>query len=212
MPKPYTLVTADKSVYHSDEWGVLHQIDAKPIAYDAAYLTQHTSKPNYKENSLILNGLRLGFLVGSMGYVPRMLLDYGYGDGSFAALAARIVPYVYGYDIGDYPIHSTCCRTKNPKTLHVEVVTYWDSLEHVPDLEVALDTPAKYVAVSVPCLPHVSVFEDWKHRRPNEHLHHFTENSLKAWMACHGWVHRASAPLEEAIRDDIITALFQRRD
>lgn len=210
--KPYTFVLpSDRTAYRTDEFGVIHQLDPDPIAYDEAYLAQHTAKPNYKENSLILNGMRLGFLVGSMGHVPRLLLDYGYGDGSFAALAARIVPYVYVYDIGDYPVPSVCCRTTRPHKMRVDVVTYWDSLEHIPNLEEAVKVDASYIAVSVPCLPHIDQFENWKHRRPNEHLHHFTAKSLLDWMTEHGWDHKASAHLEEAVRSDILTVLFERR-
>lgn len=213
MIRPNTFaIPAEGSIsYQVDDFGVIHQLDPTPIAYDEAYLAQHTAKPNYKENSLLLNGLRLGFLVGSLGHVPRILLDYGYGDGSFAAFAARIVPGVYVYDVGEYPVPSVCTRTRNPEKIPADVVTYWDVLEHVPVLEDALKVNAQYIALSVPCLPHISVFENWKHRRPNEHLHHFTARSLDFWMTEHGWDMEASAHLEEAVRSDIITALFKRR-
>jgi hypothetical protein len=64
-------------------------------------------------------------------------------------------------------------------------VTFFDSLEHVPDLSEAkhLIDRARLVLVSMPNRPdRLEAFKTWKHYKPGEHLHYFGNDSLDCFM------------------------------
>jgi hypothetical protein len=59
-------------------------------------------------------------------------------------------------------------------------------------------------------------FLNWKHRKPNEHLHHFNQRSLCAFMYDQGWSCVNHSNLEDGIRqhehdwENILTAVFKK--
>lgn len=107
------------------------------------------------------------------------LLDVGYGQGHFAKLAQGAGFDVYGNDVHgvDYGVREVNLNHGS----RWDVVTFFDSLEHFPDLAPVRDLAgrSKYVVVSLPSRP-VWFPErlEWKHYKPGEHLHYFCEDSL----------------------------------
>ena len=115
------------------------------------------------------------------------VLDYGCGPASFHAHGPD------GYQKLNYDINPTCGFTEkvwqvgptSPEScdprVKVDVLTMWDSIEHVPSFYTEIrDINAEWLFISTPNLDSVKgPFEFWKHRRPKEHIFHFTKDGLE---------------------------------
>lgn len=195
--------------------GVIYQVEHTKFVYDETYIGRaYGSAPREA-----MSNLRFGYLIGSIGHVPQSLLDVGYGAGDFLRVAQKIVPEVYGYDIAPvYPL-SDIPVVGSLFDRPVEVVTFFDSLEHFEDISVVRHLKTEYVCVSLPWCHYFSNrwFEHWKHRKPDEHLWHFNHESLIAFMKKMGFEPLNYCNIEDTIRktgDDwsnILSAVFQRR-
>jgi hypothetical protein len=146
-----------------------------------------------------MSHLRLGLVQAYVfGERPRVL-DVGYGNGSFVKLAIKAGFDAYGYDVHgvDYGIPEAGLNSGEGW----DMVTFFDSLEHIPDLTQVKDLARRtdYIMISYPCRP--SDFpenaRDWKHFRPGEHLHYFCGRSL---VHLFGKTIKHAAPLEDVIR------------
>lgn len=110
--------------------------------------------------------------------------DFGYGNGSFMYFCSKKGKKVFGFDISDYPVPEKCQKLNHVNDVEVDVVTFFDSIEHLIDIspkEMLTYLRTKYVAISVPWY-HEEQGEEWflrwKHRRENEHIHHFDSHGL----------------------------------
>lgn len=206
--------------YERLENGVIRQVDYKAIEYTFDYSNKYNS---YGEKGNYLGYLRVGALLGAIGHVPERILDVGYGNGSFLAAAATTVPFCAGFDVSPYPVPEGCVRASSIDGESYDVITFFDSLEHFEDISVIRRLKCKYVYISVPWCPtrdfDSAEFMNWYHRRPNEHLWHFDDESLRRFFDECGFDCVMSMPLEDAIRKNaamkgrpnILTALFVKR-
>lgn len=145
------------------------------IAYDKDYID--TRYGTYTTTAA-MSRLRLGLVMSFGGYGK--WLDVGYGQGDFvkAAIEAGVDAYgndVHGQDYGvrDVPL----CSDEQ-----WDAVTFFDSVEHFPDLEPAKHVikRAKLVVISVPKRPDSFPADlTWRHYRPGEHLHYFSPESIR---------------------------------
>ncbi len=136
---------------------------------------------------------------------PTRVLDYGSGCGWFRAWRPKGVE-VDSYDIGDYP------QTGIDLVIY-DVVCFWDVLEHIEDfaeLEPVLAL-ARHVAVSVPVIDEISLI-DWKHFKPGEHLHYFTNEALDALFRKYGFDAMKTGQPECPPREDIMSILYRRNN
>lgn len=203
--------------YKITQDGVIKQINALPFTYNLEYADSRYSIFNDRGN--ILN-LRLGYIIGSIGRVPKSLMDVGYGNGDFLNSCKNYIPKLYGNDTPpSYPLSQDIKFVENIVEQEVEVITFFDSLEHFSDIEFVKDLKCSYVIISVPwCYNGENDvwFETWKHRKPDEHLHHFNEKSLEKFMNRQGFKIINYCNLEDKIRIDknlspnILTACFQK--
>lgn len=203
--------------YKITQDGVIKQINALPFTYNLEYADSRYSIFNDRGN--ILN-LRLGYIIGSIGRVPKSLMDVGYGNGDFLNSCKNYIPKLYGNDIPpSYPLSQDIKFVENIVEQEVEVITFFDSLEHFSDIEFVKDLKCSYVIISLPwCYNGENDvwFETWKHRKPDEHLHHFNEKSLEKFMNRQGFKIINYCNLEDKIRIDknlspnILTACFQK--
>lgn len=174
--------------------------------YDFDYMSSYLQKPE-----IAMSHLRTGFL---KGFVRQgKLLDVGYGTGAFVRTASTAGFEAYGCDVHGVD------RGIQEKPLVSEdewdAVTFFDSLEHFPDLEVIrqLSRRAKVIVVSLPKTPRFfPECKKWRHYKPGEHLHYFTEGSLKRLFQpkrC-----QVISDVEDAVRgrldgeQNILTAVF----
>lgn len=110
------------------------------------------------------------------------LLDVGYGNGSFVKLASSS-----GYDAFGKEIHGLSdrygVREADYDSKEWDVVTFFDSLEHMDSFSTIRKLRSKIIIVSTPLRP--DTFPDdlrWKHWKPGEHLHYFDAiGILRLW-------------------------------
>lgn len=130
-----------------------------------------------------MSQLRYSIIESNIGRV-NSICDFGYGNGSFLKYCHIEGRKTFGYDISNYQLPSYVTKVDNPDNIEVDVMTFFDSLEHldVEDLiPILKEKKTKYFVISVPWY-HESCgkewFMNWKHRRENEHFHHFDCNGL----------------------------------
>jgi len=200
--------------YKFDRYGVLHQLKPKPFTYDAKYSATYDT-PEYERRAELLQGLRLAFATGVHGRPIQSITDVGYGNGAFMKFAKKQVPVVYGHDITEVPVPAGCDFVQDI-TLVCDVITFWDVLEHYPDMTFVKNLRAETLVLSLPFFPGLDKFPTWPHRKPNEHLHHFTDESLRKFMWKMGWRMVAKSKHEDIVRRretdwNILSAGFKRK-
>lgn len=203
--------------YQITQDGIIKQIITKPFNYDIDYSDSRYSIFNDRGN--ILN-LRLGYIIGTLGKIPKSLMDVGYGNGDFLDTCVGCIDILYGNDIEPaYPLKKNINFVKDITTQEVEVITFFDSLEHFPNIEFIKNLKCEYVVISLPwCYNGLDDkwFINWKHRKPDEHLYHFNEKSLETFMNRQGFKMLNYCNLEDKIRVDknlspnILTACFKK--
>ena len=204
--------------YEIDQHGVINQINPQPYTYDESYTLTYDTE-SYKRQSDILQALRLGFVIASHGYHPQSILDYGYGNGAFMKFASQHTIKVYGYDVTGRQIEG--CEIVE-KIKPVDVITFWDCLEHIHDLSFVKTLPCHTLVISLPYCHYFTAGKEWfddqyKHRKPNEHVHHFDRNSLQRCMQHYGWTAIAVSTHEDIVRKsthglpNILTMAFKRK-
>ncbi len=207
--------------YEIDKCGVIHQVEYEKFNYDSEYIDTYR---NFGVSQDMMSHLRLGFLMGAMKRKPASIIDVGFGDGNFIKTCLKAGIESYGADIAGVEI---------PEGAHFiddfincgksfDVISFFDSLEHFEDIDFIDKLDVNYLIISVPCVPtrdtESSIFMDWKHRKPNEHLHHFDSISLRSFMLDRGYLFKSLSNPEDVIRRDgnvdvnIITGVFQKRD
>ena len=203
--------------YKLTQDGVIEQVVKNPYNYDKEYSDSRYSV--FMDRRSILN-LRLGYIIGSIGKVPKSLLDVGYGNGDFLKECSKAIDELYGNDIEPaYPLPDNISFVKDITKIEVDVITFFDSLEHFHDIEFVKDLKCKYVVISLPWCYQGSNdewFNSWKHRKPNEHIYHFNETSLQTFMHRQGYKLLNYCNIEDCIRVDrnlspnILTGCFKK--
>jgi len=147
-----------------------------------------------------------------MRFKPKVVLDYGCGCGWFRAFRPEGVE-VDTFDIGRHKFG------KFPQTGiahdHYDMVCFWDTLEHIPNfmaIQEILEI-ADFVAVSIPIIPSKNDFriEDWKHFKPGEHLHYFTEQTINALWDKFGFENVFTGCPECPPRKDVMTFVYAKK-
>ena len=199
--------------YEINQDGIIYQVNKK----EQLDLDYYKSYNSYGELSNYISYLRLGNIIGSIGRVPDSILDFGYGNGSFLKSCNNVISTCYGFDISGYQLPEGCERIDDIYSNVFDVITFFDSLEHVDDIEFVKDLQCNYICISVPHCHNYSDewFDRWKHRRPDEHLWHFNEQSLVTFMRRMGYSLIASSNLEDTIRKseeetNILTCMFKK--
>jgi len=163
--------------------------------------------------------LRLGYIIGSIGYIPNSILDVGYGNGAFLSSCSAIIKHLYGNDINGYKLPYYCNFVENIMNDHYDVITFFDSLEHFEDISFVKDLKCNYVIISVPNCHYFNDewFKEWKHRKPNEHLYYFNTESLVNFFDECGFECVNTSNVEDVIRkndnetySNILTATFKK--
>lgn len=203
--------------YYKDEFGVVHQMHREPFTYDKTYVQQRYGEID--DLVMQMSHLRLGFVLGSMPHAPKKVLDVGYGSGTFLKLCDSFGMQTHGCDL--FPDYLPTCSqfVQDPCDASYDLITFYDSLEHFEDVSFVKHLKCEHVVISVPWChaPEDDTwFLNWKHLRPNEHLHHFNDASLKNFMQHCGFTCVTSSNLEDVIRKsapgapNILSAVFRR--
>jgi len=203
--------------YEILENGLIRQIKIldKIQSYDFQYVDERYNK--YGEKGPQMAGLRLGYLIGNLGYIPKSILDIGYGNGDFLKVTEQGIES-YGNDISGYPIPTGSKFVNNIFDKHYDVICMFDVLEHFEDISFVKDLSCDYIYISLPWCHNFSDdwFENWKHRRPDEHLWHFNETSITNFFKEMGFELVVHSNVEDIIRKstdnnpNILTCLFKK--
>ncbi|WP_276483573.1 hypothetical protein [Paraflavitalea pollutisoli] len=213
-----TFKTDDGAEYAVMETGAIKQTNPQPFIYDAAYSAIYDS-PERVALSNQLQGLRYVFATTAHGKRIRSLTDVGYGNGAFMRYVQPLIPFVAGLDITDVPVPEGCHRLN---TYHsCDVITFHDCLEHFEDISFVEDLPCETLVVSLPyCHYHLRGKEwfanEYFHRKPNEHVWHFSGATLEVTMGRLGWKRIALSNHEDIVRKrdpewNILSMSFKRK-
>jgi len=202
--------------YRKDDHGVIHQITSKKYDYNADYV--NNSYNTYGDLPKLISHLRLGFMVGGISRYPTSILDVGYGNGDFLKLCSGVIPECYGNDVSGYPIPENCKFVNDIFQKEYDVITFFDVLEHLEDINVVSKLKCNFMMVSVPWCHYFSDewFNSWKHRREDIHLHHFNDESLVSFMNFHKFKCISLTNIEDIIRvsidnnKNILTGVFKK--
>ena len=101
---------------------------------------------------------------------------------------------------------------------HYDVISFFDSLEHFDDIYFLDKLQCDYICISVPWCHNFNDewFENWKHRRPDEHLWHFDEKSLRRFVESQNYEYVNHTNIEDSIRKteysypNILTSIFKK--
>jgi hypothetical protein len=152
----------------------------------------------------VLTALRAGFVNGHVTLTDDGLVDVGIGGGAFCEYMDCL-----GIDIDTQALEWLGVLRWEGQP--VDVMTFWDSLEHIADPADYLDKVRNMVFVSTPIYLDQSDALTSKHYKPNEHLWYFTHDGLLAFMDMHGLTCIAHNGLEiDAGREGIRSYAFER--
>lgn len=215
-------------LYEKNEFGVIVQLHPQPFIYDKKYSATYDTEA-YKKGSDILNALRYGFACAANRDHITSILDCGYGNGDFMKFAKQQTKEVIGYDITGVEVEG--CKIIDDFSglvlANVDVITFWDCLEHFHNIDFLHDLRAKTICISLPYCQFNNIahdqgnslaikwFETWKHRKPDEHIRHFNRGSLKKTMQYYGWTEIAYSHHEDIVRKNnlpmnILSMAFNR--
>lgn len=147
---------------------------------------------------------------------PPSLLDVGIGDGAFLRAIENLAWLrAYGCDINPAGIaylieRGQLATFEAPRSF--DVVTFWDSLEHIRDPRPALAAAAHVAIVSIPIFTDAADAVTSKHFRPDEHFWYFTRHAFTVFAEQEGFEVVDILATEVAIgREGIETFVLKRR-
>lgn len=201
--------------YVCDEFGTLHQLK-RVSECDKDYGNEYNS---YGELSHYLSHLRLGFIEGAVDMKKcKSILDVGFGNGDFLRACQKKFEVCAGHDLLYKYLPNNCVKAESIFDRHYDVITFFDSLEHLEDINVLNKLSCRYVVISVPNCSSTDKnwFDSWKHKKPDEHLHHFSEQSLKKFVEASGYSVIKVSHFEDAIRknpgvNNILTIVAEKK-
>ena len=211
------------------------KIVGKPMTYDTKYVEDRYSHAPCEEMSAV----RLKLLQDHIWPFPetsepKRILDFGCGNGAFVKLgnawakSKNLGMRFYGHDITGMDLPDVPRPLPIPigfRALYNEefdVVTFFDSLEHVEDVEGTLRSlsGAKHIIISLPWC-HAWTrgkdwFRQWKHYRLDEHLWYFDATSLCEMLWRVGYKPVFIGNPEDSVRKsadhlpNILTGVFEK--
>lgn len=189
------------------------------IKYNRDYIRERYD--SYKSASVNMGFLRLGYLLGTLKSTPSSILDVGYGNGDFLSTANKHIGNFgkcYGFEVNGYDIPDGCIKVDDIFSNSYDVVCFFDVLEHFDNVYDIQNLKTNYIYISVPNCTYLSDewFLNWKHRRPDEHLWHFNENSLTNFMSEMGFIKVSCCFIEDTLRkskdsENILTSIFKKK-
>ena len=143
-------------------------------------------------------------------YYSGDIVDIGIGGGKFVdSMGAR----GYGFDVNTDAINWLMAngRFRDPYASHVDAISCWDSLEHIPCPEALIAQVNKFVFVSLPVFNNPNTITKSKHYRPGEHIWYWSDWGLIRWFKELGFELVEKNNMETELgREAISTYVFRR--
>ena len=181
-----------------------------PSIYDKSYDIKYQRYARTAAGELLQN-IRLATVLDGISEkgINCKILDFGCGSGSFV----RCHEDIKGFDINPYGSYCDVTSLLNG----FEVVTFWDSLEHIQDPKKLIKgLKAEYVFISTPSIDDfIGELTEFHHYYPGEHVHYFSAESLNKLMESCGYEKVSLHYRESTIRTsggdkNILTMGFKR--
>lgn len=143
-------------------------------------------------------------------HTRRAPLDIGIGAGAFVMASGG-----FGYDVNQIAVQWLKDNGKfiDPYQSHVGCLTFWDSLEHIPDpIALLRRVPiGGFVFVSLPIFDSMDHCLKSKHYKPGEHLWYFTNQGFVEYMSRAGFALFEMTNIESIIgRDSVVSFAFNK--
>lgn len=215
-----TTAAADKLKWFGD-LGYGYLPPEIPETYDYAYWIKYHE---YKQSPIADKLMRARVMLVEK-YVPKArIVDIGIGSGHFIETREAKVNFpldhsgverlTFGYDVNKHAIMWLLNRDLwwDPWAREPEVLTFWDSLEHMPRPHDLVARVKSTIFVSIPIFRDREHVLTSKHFKPGEHLWYFTRGGFITHMKRLGFTLVEENEMESALgRDEIGTFVFKRR-
>lgn len=180
--------------------------------YDMAYFRRYEAMESTEMGQALIRAR--ADLVNRYPRPTATVLDVGIGAGGFLLhMELARASSLAGYDVSEAAkawLHSRFWWL-DPYTTPVEVATFWDSLEHIPDPSAILANVTRWAFVSMPIYTGPDHVLRSRHFRPDEHFWYWTREGFLRWMGERGWRCREHNTAETLLgREDIETFAFVR--
>lgn len=189
---------------------IMYQADmTQSVEYGEDYFKKYT---NY-ESTDIAKKLNIFRTKITQKYC-KSLLDIGVGSGEFIKNSQI---KTLGFDIN--PIAEKWLKQNNlffnpyVEMPDVDGLTFWDSLEHIPEPNDLLNLVKKdqHVFISMPIFSDLLTIKNSKHYRPNEHYYYFTSKGMIKYMQDSDFeIKEIDDGETQAGRQDILTFVFKK--
>lgn len=190
----------------SDELGMgFHP--REPMDYGGGYFRNYRKLDN-SDMGRALTKLRVDLVERHFGDNGTRLIDVGIGGGRFVREFDA-----WGYDVNPESVEwlEQIGSFRDPYASGVEALTFWDSLEHIPDPESAVACACRWVFVSMPIYDNARDCLESPHYKPGEHIWYWTFDGLARWFQRQGFeMYEANHMETEAGRRGIMSFAFKR--
>lgn len=175
----------------------------KPMDYEGAYFAK------YQELDATPMGEALTRARVEMvrRHFTGKVLDIGIGGGRFVEESGG-----FGFDVNPEALqwlNANGCY-KNPY-FGWDAMSFWDSLEHIPDPELVLRSIGDWAFVSMPIYKDQADCLKSKHFKPGEHIWYWTLEGFVSWMDRQGFELREINHAESELGREGITSFAFRR-
>lgn len=183
-----------------------------PVRPDGVYDEQYFAKYMlYAETprGRHLNEIRTSLVARHAGR-EAALIDVGIGCGAFIEERG---PGAWGFDVNPAGVAWLEDRGlfRDPRQDPAPILTFWDSLEHIPEPGPFLAGAQEWAFVSLPIFRDADHVLRSRHFRRDEHCWYWTRGGFIAWMGEHGFsCVEHGTPESLAGREDIHTFVFRR--
>lgn len=183
--------------------GYLDELPA-PTLYDEAYFNHYLAL----DKTDVAAELTAERMLLVMRHHEGELVDVGIGGGRFVREAQ-----CYGWDVNPYAIKllHDAGRLRDPRSMTVEAVSMWDSIEHMVNPGEILANVSQWAFISTPIYLDADAVLQSRHFKPGEHLWYFTTPGLCEFMRSHGFALVESNRNECLWRDGIGSFAFRRK-
>lgn len=169
------------------------QTDAVPFDYGLNY-KQNLAHSN--ENSMFRLGI-LSTYFRTRDMENMKVIDFGCGAGDFIRNGSKVFKECVGYDVTGPSITKERLLTEK-----WDLMTAFDVLEHLEDINFIFDINWNYCYLSFPETPLVTDWHElinWRHFKTNEHIWMLNSNGVRNWMRAH----ECEIVMEDAYEDCI---------
>lgn len=158
-----------------------YPVKPSDMPYDAEYFARYQQQADTSIGQA-LTGARIDLVAR---HYAGPVLDVGIGCGQF--VDAR--PQTTGYDVNPAGVQWLRDRRlfADPYAAPAPALTFWDSLEHIPDPAGAVAQALAWVFVSLPIFDGAEHVLQSKHFRRDEHIFYWSDRGIRRWFAAQGF-------------------------